>query len=164
MRENFIRSALCVLLSATAWSASAEVLSEAKTVSANSYGTKIPLGIFGASGNYGDSLRAIDGNAGTYWNSNGFSTQWIALDLGWERNFSLIRLLTVQSPAGDTNHRIWGRTNGGKMIFLGAITSYTSGGLWLEFQNRRPDPVRVVYVETISSPSWVAWADIEIYQ
>lgn len=164
MRYSFIRYVLFGLLFAIAWPTSAELISEEKTVSANSYGTKIPVGVFGASGNYGDSLKAIDGNSSTYWNSNGFPTQWIALDLGWERNFSLIRLLTTQSPAGDTNHRIWGRTNGGRMIFLGAITSYTSGGIWLEFKNRRPDPVRLVYVETISSPSWVAWADIEVYQ
>jgi hypothetical protein len=76
----------------------------------------------------------------------------------------LIRLVPSQYPAGRTVHLISGSgPDTGGLVELGAIDRETNdsdyfvlaaGSPWLDL-----DTIRV---ETTSSPSWVAWREIEV--
>ena len=54
------------------------------------------------------SSRLVDGDPTTTWNSGGFPPQVVQIDLGESSTIHSIRLLTGQSPAGDTEHIIFG--------------------------------------------------------
>lgn len=76
-----------------------------------------------------------------------------------------VRLRVAQYPAeGATVHRIWTRADGGAdHVLRQTLAGTTRDGTWLEARDGSPWPgVRYVRVETIQSPSWVAWAEIEV--
>jgi len=108
---------------------------------------------------------AVDGDSGTLWSSGGFPTQWIEIDIGEAVDIGEMRLIPSQFPAGETTHRIYGRGPGtaNEFVLLETIQGMTSDGQlitinpvdpWLEIQ--------FIRVESIQSPSWVAWYEIEI--
>jgi hypothetical protein len=111
-----------------------------------------------------DPGHAFDGDTGTLWSAAGSPPQWIEIDLGGLFDIAEIRLVTSQYPAGNTVHRILGSgpdTNG--LIELGVIDGVTDDGDSLALAAESPwlrlDTVRV---QTTSSPSWVAWREIEV--
>jgi hypothetical protein len=69
-----------------------------------------------------------------------------------------------QFPAGFTRHRVFGRASGGAESLLAELAGDTAAGQWLE---RSPphgwSGVRYVRVETVESPSWVAWREIQVF-
>ena len=106
---------------------------------------------------------AVDGDLGTLWNSGGFARQWIEIDLGAEYNIQEIRLTTSQYPEGTTTHRILGKSATGEFHELTTFGGNTVDGQTLIFTPVQPVPaIRFIRVETISSPSWVAWREIEV--
>jgi hypothetical protein len=119
-----------------------------------------------ASSALGDApaANAVDGDSDTVWNSGAGPPAWIEVDLGAATELSEIRLTVSQFPAGATEHRVWGRiAPGGELVLLGTLsgetTDYqilrlTSSGTW--------SAVRFVRVETVGSPSWVSWREIEV--
>ena len=105
----------------------------------------------------------MDGDLGTLWNSGGFATQWIEIDLGAEYNIQEIRLTTSQYPEGTTTHRILGRSATGEFHELTAFDGNTVDGQTLIFTPVQSlQAIQFIRVETISSPSWVAWREIEV--
>lgn len=131
--------------------------------SAQSGGVLLPITITNASGNVADMTKAADGNPNTIWNAGAGPTQWIDIDLGSERMFSILRMLPSQNPAGTTSHHIWGRNSAGKWFDFGAVSGYTTDNTWIEFKNVLEIPVRTIIVETTTSPSWVAWREFKVY-
>ena len=115
----------------------------------------------------GDSIGAlaVDGDLGTLWSAGGFPPQWIEIDLEAEYNISEIRLTTSQYPGGQTIHIIKGKSADGGALFvqLHTFDGNTNDGDELVF---RPETVlekiRYIRVETMESPSWVAWREIEV--
>ncbi|HLO14610.1 MAG TPA: discoidin domain-containing protein [Anaerolineales bacterium] len=106
---------------------------------------------------------AVDGDLGTLWNSGGFPRQWIEIDLGAEYNIQEIRLTTSQYPEGMTTHRVLGRSATGEFHELTTFQGNTVDGQILIFTPAQPvQAIRFIRVETISSPSWVAWREIEV--
>ena len=106
---------------------------------------------------------AVDGDLGTLWNSGGFATQWIEIDLGAEYNIQEILLTTSQYPEGTTTHRILGRSATGEFHELTTFDGNTTDGQTLIFTPvQSVQAIRFIRVETISSPSWVAWREIEV--
>jgi hypothetical protein len=106
---------------------------------------------------------AVDGDLGTLWNSGGFARQWIEIDLGAEYNIQEIRLTTSQYPEGTTTHRILGRSGTGEFHELTAFDGNTVDGQTLIFTSIQSlQAIQFIRVETISSPSWVAWREIEV--
>jgi hypothetical protein len=70
-----------------------------------------------------------------------------------------------QFPAGATTHRVSGReVLGGPSVELGTADGSTADN---DVLTLTPDPtlpaVRFVRVETVTSPSWVAWREIEVF-
>jgi F5/8 type C domain len=114
----------------------------------------------------GPASYATDGLAETLWNAGAFAPQWIQIDLGAQYTIGRIKLIVAQTPAGYTDHQVWIR---------GALPDDPER-LLQEFQGETRDPetldytpttpvtgIRYIRIETTTSPSWVAWREIEIF-
>ncbi len=109
------------------------------------------------------AAMAIDGDLDTIWNAGAPATQWIEIDLGDAQTIRGVRLTIAQYPAGETIHRIYARSEHGGFQLLHEFHRSTHDGQALEFELGHPvADVRYLRVETIQSPSWVAWREIEI--
>jgi hypothetical protein len=108
---------------------------------------------------------AVDGDPGTWWSSGDFPPQWIEIDLESGRNILSIRLIPSQSPPGFTVHRIRGRGPefGDPYITLHTFEGVTDENTVLSFSPEQPwQGIRYIRIETLQSPSWVAWREIEL--
>lgn len=108
--------------------------------------------------------RAIDGNIATSWIAGNLPVQWLQLDLGQTSSITQVRMNVEQFPAGQTVHEIWGGLQTSSLTLLRTVSGFTQDGQWLE-TNFSPAAgnVRYLRVVTTTSPSWVAWAEIEVY-
>ncbi len=102
---------------------------------------------------------AIDGDETTGWNAGSLPFHFFEIDLGQQREVSAVRALVGQRPNGNTLHN----------VFLDGVESFTwdqftSNGDWLTFVLPEPTEVQFVRIETVSSPSWTAWNEIQILQ
>lgn len=106
---------------------------------------------------------AVDGDLGTLWNSGGGPVQWIEIDLGAEYNVLRIELTPSQYPAGNTVHQIMGADFSHQFSELTVLEDETSDGMELLYSPSSPiSSLRFIRVETLVSPSWVAWREIEV--
>ncbi len=106
---------------------------------------------------------AIDGLAETSWNSGYDAPQWIEVNLGKPHTISEVRLLVAQFPEGNTIHTIRARTSSGKYVELKRFSQFTRGDEWLMFKPDKPlEAIQYVRIDTLKSPSWVAWKEIQI--
>lgn len=127
-----------------------------------------PINAVSSLGNTGqEPWKAVDGDPNSQWNArdwaNAASPQWIEIDLLRPYTIERIRLLVEQSPAGDTIHNIWGKeTAASKYQLLHQFSGFTDANSVLEHTLQVPN-IQFVKVETVDSPSWVAWDEIEIY-
>lgn len=109
--------------------------------------------------------RAVDGNPETWWGAGAFPPQWIEVDLGSPYTIASIRLRVSQSPPGATVHRllIKGPSTGGQYIFLHEFKGATADFDVLSYAPPKPlQDIQFVRVQTVSSPSWVSWREIEV--
>jgi predicted amidohydrolase YtcJ len=107
--------------------------------------------------------HAVDGDPETSWISGDDVEQWIQLDLGRPVAVAMIRLIVAQYPAGPTVHTVWAGSSGDDLVRVHVLEGITTDGDVLELA--APDelgPIRVVRVVTTTSPSWVAWREIEV--
>ncbi|MCA9986958.1 MAG: discoidin domain-containing protein, partial [Anaerolineales bacterium] len=110
------------------------------------------------------AANAVDENNATQWGSGADAPQWLEVDLGGAHTITEIRLLVGQWPAGDTSHRLLVRSAGGDFVEIHRFTSFTTEGDWLVFVPTEPIPaIQYVRVETLSSPSWVAWKELQVF-
>jgi F5/8 type C domain-containing protein/cellulase (glycosyl hydrolase family 5) len=107
---------------------------------------------------------AVDGLANSAWISGAFPPQWLQVDLGSPQEISRVRLLVTQSPDGYTAHRIWGRASLAEPEqLLHEFAGITHSGDTLEFAPSTAwHDIRFVRVETVTSPSWVGWSELEV--
>jgi hypothetical protein len=109
------------------------------------------------------SAMAVDGYINSLWNSGGDDPQWIEIDLGEYSNVETIRLHVSQTPPGDTVHEISGSRNGNIFKPMHIFSGYTEDGQVLEFSPETPwMGIQFIRINTVVSPSWVAWREIEI--
>jgi hypothetical protein len=108
--------------------------------------------------------RVVDGNPDTAWNSGGYAPQVVQIDLEESSTIHSIRLLTGQSPAGDTEHIIFGWPLGEpEAEILHVFEGYTTDRQWLVYTPDAPwEGIDRIGVGTAASPSWVAWFEIEV--
>jgi len=106
--------------------------------------------------------QAVDGSRWTYWSSGDYAPQWIAVDLGAPYPLSKIRADITQLPDGYTVHEIWvaGPNPKDEFQLLHTFAGFTKDLDILE-QPGPPQQVEYIEVETMQSPSWVAWREIE---
>ncbi len=108
---------------------------------------------------------AVDGDLGTTWGAGDFPEQWIEVDLERPSTVTNIKLVPDQYPHGDTRHRVWGKGVGASAEYrlLHEFTRHTTSGQVLSYTPSEPwRGIRLVKVETTSSPSWVSWKEIEV--
>ena len=111
-------------------------------------------------------LNIIDGKEHIAWNSGGFARQWIQIELEESSTISKMRLLVHQQPDGEVLHNFWGgeSPDHASMSFLGKLEGTLKSGEWVTFTPEVKNiPVRYILVETMKSPSWIAWGEIEVY-
>ena len=107
--------------------------------------------------------RAIDGDERTSWNAGVHPPAWIELDLGVEGPVTAIKLLVEQSPEGPTVHHVFIAADNGGYEHVHTFEGITRSGQWLTFTPEAPlENVRAVVIETVASPSWVAWREVVI--
>ncbi|MFM5955685.1 MAG: discoidin domain-containing protein, partial [Dolichospermum sp.] len=104
----------------------------------------------------------------TSWNSGNFASQWIEVDLGQEYHLYSIQLLIEQQPGGSTTHEVWVSNQSISNSYTGATLAktfqgFTDTGQWLESDFSNSTKERYVQVKTVSSPSWIAWVEIQIF-
>lgn len=104
---------------------------------------------------------AVDGDAATWWGAGADAPQWIEIDLGAATDIVAVRLNPSQYPAGRTVHRVDVARAGRDFEILETLSGETADNDVLEIR-RVADGVRFVRVTTVSSPSWVAWREIEV--
>ena len=104
----------------------------------------------------------FDRNLQKPWMAGGSAPAWVQLDLGRPTTITKVRLYTSQTPAGPTSHRILGGLTPDSLALLGTLDGDTADAQWLELQVK--GQVRYLKIDTSKSPSWVAWAEIEVYE
>jgi hypothetical protein len=106
---------------------------------------------------------AVDGDFGTLWNSGGGPLQWIQIDLGAPANIQEISMTISQYPAGPSTHKILVKSTSGDFSVATTFNGNTNDGDTLVFTPNPPlQNIQFIRIETISSPSWVAWREIEV--
>lgn len=107
---------------------------------------------------------ATDGILDSEWAAGTHGEQWVEIDLQEARRINRIRMTVSQDPVGETHHRVWAIRTDGTHILLADWRQVTHYGDILEANLLGLlDDVRRIRVETLSSPSWVAWKEIEVY-
>lgn len=109
---------------------------------------------------------AVDGNPDTTWGAGDFAPQWIEVDLGNDYTISAINLQTSQGAlVGETVHEIYVKGPGTADEY---VLLYTFEGITKDFDvlsvpmDEPMEGIRLVRIRTISSPSWIAWREIEV--
>ena len=105
--------------------------------------------------------QAIDSNLATSWNAGHGATAWIEFDLGSTYWISAIRMTPEMSPfSGDVVHYIYA---GDTPAPGSAVKVFSETARILEpIAGAINTNARYIRIETTTSPSWVAWREIEI--
>jgi F5/8 type C domain len=113
----------------------------------------------------GPPSAAVDGSVGTMWNAAGPPGAWIEVDLGAAYDISVLRLVVAQTPAGRALHKIFGKAAAGDPYSeLHELDAVTSDGQVVTIAPSSAWPgVRYLRIETVWSPSWPAWREIQIF-
>jgi predicted amidohydrolase YtcJ len=107
------------------------------------------------------AVGAVDGvTDDTPWVSGDDAPQWIELDLGQIRSVTGLKLWVDQDPAGFTRHLILGGPDPDPAQQLAVLEGETTWGQMLEVEGDWQ--VRYLRIETVESPSWVAWLELEV--
>jgi F5/8 type C domain len=109
---------------------------------------------------------ADDGLAETFWNAGTYVPQWLQIDLGAPYTIGRIKLIIAQTPNGYTDHQVWvrGASPGDPEQLLRDFTAETTNSEALDYTPPKPiNGIRYIRIETLASPSWVAWREIEIF-
>jgi hypothetical protein len=105
----------------------------------------------------------VDGDPETIWNAGAGPVSWIEIDLGELVSVSHVRLYVGQDPAGATEHLVLGRSSpGGELTLLGTLTGQTTDYQVLDLELPTSPSIRFLRISTTTSPSWVAWREIEV--
>jgi len=108
------------------------------------------------------AANAVDGT-GAQWGAGASPKQWIEIDLGDLYSVREIRLMVGQYPEGPTSHQVYVGSTTGNLQLVHTFDQATEEDQILVYQPDTPlTDIRFVRITTISSPSWVAWKEIEV--
>jgi HEAT repeat protein len=105
--------------------------------------------------------------AGATWNAGNYAPQWIEADLGTPTELASLLLVVNQFPAGETTHEVWVShepigEDRAKAKLAHTFHGNTDADQRLRFDFPKDVFARYVQVRTTRSPSWVAWAQVEL--
>jgi hypothetical protein len=110
-----------------------------------------------------DPAQAIDGSLYTFWSAGAIAPQWVQIDLPGPSIVRGIELTVSQSPSGETIHDLYVQTQGTQRQLVKEFSGTTQEKQVLAWTPRQPMAgVVSIRVETVKSPSFVAWREIEI--
>ncbi len=117
-----------------------------------------------ASSNSAAAGGAIDENPSSAWIASSDGSQWIEIDLGASVTIRKVRLLTEQTPSGNTVHEVYVGASPAPTTLVKTFAGTTATEQWLDetFVNSPPTG-RYLRILSPTSPSWRAWREIEIY-
>ncbi|HEY8476648.1 MAG TPA: PQQ-dependent sugar dehydrogenase [Chloroflexota bacterium] len=108
--------------------------------------------------------NAVDGDVDTVWSANGPAPQSLTLTLDKPYLASRIELVVTQLPAGQTTHEIWLAGQSGNLALYQRLTNtYTADGDTLVVPIDPPVVVTGVMIQTLDSPSFVAWREVRVF-
>ena len=109
-------------------------------------------------------MNVTDGSA-NQWGSGADAPQWLEIDLGGSFAINRVTLRVAQYPAGETRHQVWALMEDGIRVLLREFKQVTNDEDLLEVDLAAPLPgVTGIRVDTLVSPSWVAWKEIEVFE
>lgn len=108
---------------------------------------------------------AVDELIGTQWGAGAHAPQWVEIDLGELMTVAAVELVVAQFPEGETHHRVLVGAQRGALEAAGTLRGSTADGdvLLLALNGAAGNAVRFVRIETLSSPSWVAWREVRVF-
>lgn len=107
---------------------------------------------------------AFDGDLDTNWNAKNLPIQWTAVTLDDLYLVDRIELVVAQSPAGPTTHVLWlGNGSGVRTLYKRFSDAHTEDGQTLTVEFNPPRPIDDILVQTLESPSWVAWREVRVF-
>jgi hypothetical protein len=108
------------------------------------------------------TANAADGIYQRMWNSGRAAPGWIRFDFVGPATVHRVRALVEQTPSGPTVHHVY-VARGDGFDLVRTFDGDTRSDDWLTFVPDAPlEGVTSIVVETATSPSWVAWREIEI--
>jgi hypothetical protein len=123
--------------------------------------TKLSISSVYADSSSSTAYLAVDGNHATSWSSGHAAPAWIEFDLGSVKTVKAIRLTPEMSPTTGT---VVQNVYAGMTAFPTTLVKTFSGTATIlePIALAVNSSVRYVRIETASSPSWIAWREIEI--
>lgn len=119
------------------------------------------------SGGYYPPENAVDFSLDTWWSAAEGAPQWIELDLGQPATIERFKLVDLFGGEGRHVNTIWGKGPGtGDDYYPLATLEVLSEQDELVIEHTLPQPVsgiRYIKVETVASPGWIIWHEIEVY-
>lgn len=108
---------------------------------------------------------AFDGDTATVWSAGAFPPGWVEVKLYNSQTVSALILYPSQAPTGPVNHRINFAIDNGPYQEVYRFTAETADDMKLVIKLPQIfNTVTHVRVRTISSPSWVAWREIQAFR
>ena len=109
-----------------------------------------------------EPAKAVDGSSSTNWGAGDFPPQWLQIDLGQEYDVGTIKLVVGQYPDGATAHTLEAKSATGTWELLKNFSQTTNDNDVLTYQSTTANSFRYIRITTTSSPSWVAWKEVEV--
>ena len=109
------------------------------------------------------AANLVDGTSAP-WGAGADAPQWVEIDFGGAFTINRVTLQVAQYPAGETRHQLWALMADGTRVLLQTFDLYTSDDAILSVSLNAPlANVTGIRVETLESPSWVSWKEIEVF-
>lgn len=126
--------------------------------------TNVAKGKTGTASLGGNPSYAFDGNLNTAWNAGNYAPQWISVNLQKSYSISKIKLLPSQNPNCNSTYEIFITTDLTNWTSIDKFTIFSTNNIYIErnFTSEYKNVIGVK-VQTLSSLSWIAWLEIEIY-
>jgi dipeptidyl aminopeptidase/acylaminoacyl peptidase len=111
--------------------------------------------------------RAVDGNTADWWNSGGYPSQWLEVDLGWPKTIAHVRLISTEYPGGGSI-LLLGRANPqGPFRLLHAFPGPIADQQQLTYTPKRPwrniRYLRLDIPAVSGQAGWAAWHELAAY-
>ena len=110
----------------------------------------------------GNPKFLFDDNERTTFNLGDYAPQSLTIDLGGSYDLSKIEFVVEQSPIGEATHQVYIAGTSSPFTLIGGWAKLLATGNRLELLTNSK-AVRFVKIETVQSPSWVAWQEIRAY-
>ena len=111
-----------------------------------------------------DAHLALDGDPKSYWSSDQHAPQWFSVVLDDLYLVDRIEIVVAQAPAGPTTHELWLESGSGMRTLYKRVTDvHTEDGQTISVDIEPPRTISGVSINTLHSPSWVAWREVRVF-